>query len=150
MKKALLLLTVLYGHLYASDTQSTLKIYHKIFSALVDKEKIAIYTVDRELRDVFSHSKKIVLSNEPEYADIVLLTNSGVYSKVHKKLLSYNGSTKPILFSTHYRLLEESDDVVGAFYWRKGRSQLISLKNRLGKHNIHLPEKYKVFIVDGL
>ena len=150
MKKALLLLAVLYGHIYASDTKSTLKIYHKIFSALVDKEKITVYTVDRELRDVFSHSKNIVLSNEPEYSDIVLLTNSGVYDKVHKKLLSYEGSTKPILFSTHYRLLEESDDVVGAFYWRKGRSQLIFLKNRLDKHNVQLPQKYQAFIVDGL
>ena len=55
-----------------------------------------------------------------------------------------------ILFVTKYQLLKISEDVVGAFYWKKGRSQLLFIKKRLERHNIKLPTEYQNFMIDAL
>lgn len=136
----------MYGQIYALDTQSTLKIYHQIFQALTDKEKINVYTVDKDLQEVFEKSKIIVLVNQIEKSDIVVFSNESVYLKIKNKLLS----NKSILFTTNYPLLRKSDDIVGAFYWKKGRAQLLFVKKHLVKNGIKLPVKYSPYIVDEL
>ena len=62
-------------HLNAVDRGSTLKIYHSVFSALSPKTPLVVYTNDNEYRDVFQHSKKIVLTDNAKESDIVLITN---------------------------------------------------------------------------
>ena len=105
-----------------------------------------VYTIDKELRAVFSKSKIITLVNQVEKSDIVLLSNAGEYRKIKSKVLG----NKNILFTTDYRLLKKSDEIVGAFYWKKGRSQLLFVHKRLVKNDIQLPSKYNTFIVDEL
>ncbi len=151
MKKIFILLILLYGHLYALERESTLKMYHQIFSALVSKPIINVYTDDKEYREVFVYSEKIVLSKKPEESDIVLITNeSTLDSALRGNRVSNRTNKKPILFVTNYRFLEKSADIIGAFYWRKGRSQLLFIKNRLDKYGIVLPSEYKDFSVDTL
>jgi hypothetical protein len=150
LKKIVLLLIFLYGHSYAIDTQSTLKIYHTIFSALVKKDKIVVFTLDNELREVFAKSKNIILSIYPEKSDIVLVTNTVIYAGIEEKLATLTEGNRPIAFATQYHFLEEFDTIVGALYWRKGRSQLLFIKNRLDKYNITLPQNYQKFQIDIL
>lgn len=151
MKKILILLILVYGHLYALDRESTLKIYHQIFSALVDKPVISVYTNDKEYKEIFVHSKRLILNSDPATADIVLLTNRPALFKTMKEQQWMNEhEEKPILFVTDYRLLKYSFDIVGAFYWKKGRSQLLFIKNRLEAHHITLPAEYQDFTVDEL
>ena len=57
---------------------------------------------------------------------------------------------KPIIFVTNYHFLKISDEIVGAFYWRKGRSQLLFIKKRLQQHDITLPKEYQSFMIDEL
>ncbi len=153
MKKILILLILLYGHLYALEQESTLKIYDQIFSGLVEKPTIRVYTNDKEYRKVFASSKRMVLSNDPETSDIVLITNRPSLFKIMKEqqwVKHKKNEKKPILFVTDYRLLKYSFDIVGAFYWKKGRSQLLFIKNRLDVHHIALPAEYQDFTVDEL
>lgn len=151
MRKILILLILLYGHLYALEKESTLKIYHDIFSALSSRGLISVYTNDREYREVFRHSKKIILSKNLEEADIVLITNEVMLKLVLKRnKLNNHLNKKPIYFVTDYKFLGKSVESVGAFYWRKGRSQLLFVKKRLDEQNITLPRDYQKFIIDEL
>ena len=151
MRKIFILLILLYGHLYALERESTLKMYHQIFSALVSKPIINVYTNDKEYKDVFVYSKRISLSEKPEESDIVLITDEfTLHSVLRKNRIEQSTNKKPILFVTNYRFLKRSTDIIGAFYWRKGRSQLLFIKNRLDKYGIVLPPEYKDFSVDEL
>lgn len=139
-------MTLLYGQLFALDKQSTLNIYHDMFLALTSKHMVSVYTEDSEIRNVFVLSKRITLTNKLENADIILITNEEVLEKVlHRGI-----GNKAILFGTQYRLLKSSQKIVGAFYWKKGRSQILFIKERLNAHHIHLPPKYKEYIVENL
>ena len=151
MRKILILLILLYGHLYALERESTLKIYHEVFSVLVSKPVVHVYTNDKEYKKIFATSKRMILSNVPEESDIILITNrSALFKIMREKQWAVDKDKKPILFVTDYRLLKNSFDIVGAFYWRKGRSQLLFIKNRLKAYQITLPSEYEAFIVDAL
>ncbi|GIT99465.1 hypothetical protein [Sulfurovum sp. TSL1] len=149
MKKILLLLILGYGQLFALDSESTLKMYHGIFTALSSKIPITVYIKDKEYRDVFIHSKKIVLSNTVQGSDIALVTDERTLKDIlYTK--NRNFAKKPIIFVTNYHFLKMSEKIVGAFYWRKGRSQLLFIKNRLRQYNITLPKEYQNFMIDEL
>lgn len=125
--------------------------YHGIFSALSSKTTINVYTNDKEYRDVFSYSKRIFLTSEIEESDIALITNERALKRIlYRFRVNTNVRKKPILFVTDYHFLKESDDIVGAFYWRKGRSQLLFIKKRLKEHDITLPREYQSFMIDAL
>lgn len=151
MKKILILLILVYGHLYALERESTLKMYHQIFSALVHKPSIRVYTNDKEYQEIFVYSKRLVLTDDPATSDIVLITDRSSLFKMMREQQWMNEQTeKPILFVTDYRLLKYSFDIVGAFYWKKGRSQLLFIKNRLDARHLTLPAEYQSFTVDEL
>jgi len=140
-----------YGHLYALEKESTLKMYHRIFAALSPKASITVYTKDKEYRDVFRHSKRIFLSDKLEESDIVLITEGRTLSNILSSIkINTDFGKKPIIFVTNYHFLKMSNDIVGAFYWRKGRSQLLFIEKRLKEHNITLPKEYQNFMIDEL
>ena len=151
MRKLLIVLILLNGALYALERESTLKMYHGIFTALSSKTPIKVYTNDKEYRDVFLHSKKIVLSNTLQESDIALVTDERTLKGIlYKKSRNEEFDKKTIIFVTNYHFLKISDEIVGAFYWRKGRSQLLFIKNRLKHYEITLPKEYQNFMIDEL
>jgi hypothetical protein len=138
-------------HLNAAERESTLKIYHSLFNALSLKAPILVYTNDNEYRDVFQHSKRIVLTDNATESDIVLITNERTLNDIlYTMNENLDISKKPIMFVTNYHFLKISDKIVGAFYWRKGRSQLLFIKKRLEHYEITLPEEYQRFMIDEL
>ena len=151
MKKILILLILLFGHLYALDKKSTLKIYHQIFFSMLPKEeKIRVYTKDKELLDIFRNSKKIIPVKTPEESDIIVVGNSAVYQKIHDLVVKQKKREDVIIFATDYHLLKKYPYIIGALYWKKGRSQLLFLRPRLEKYHITLPDEYQPFIVESL
>ncbi len=138
------------GHLYALERESTLKMYHGIFSALSSKTMISVYTTDPEYRKVFATSKRIFLAKKPEESDIVLITNRSTLQRIMRRNRVNQNAKNPILFVTDYRFLKYSKDVVGAFYWRKGRSQLLFISKRLKQQGLQLPKAYQKFMIDEL
>lgn len=150
MKKIFIFLILLYGQLYALERESTLKMYHGIFSALSSKTMNSVYTTDHEYRKVFATSKRIILANKPEESDIVLITNRSTLDSIIRRNRVKQNAKKPILFVTNYHFLKYSEEVVGAFYWKKGRSQLLFIKKRLEQHSIQLPKAYQNYMIDEL
>ncbi len=110
-----------------------------------------MYTDDSEYKKVFATSRTIVLSGKPEKSDIILITDqSTLLQIIQERQRAPKKDKRPILFVTDYRLLKNSFDIVGAFYWRKGRSQLLFIKNRLDAYHVTLPKEYEDFMVDEL
>jgi len=149
MKKILVLLVLFYGHLFALEKGSTLKVYHEIFMSVLHKEKVKVYTSAKELKEVFRTSPEIVLVNDPDLADIVVVDTDRSYQDVLKHM-DIQQQNKIPFFATHYQLLTAYDNVIGALYWKKGRSQLLFVKPRLERFGIILSSEYKPFIVDEL
>jgi len=125
--------------------------YHHIFAALSSQNIISVYVKDKEYLEVFQFSNKISVSNRLEESDIVLITDKHMLAEVLKYDSIYETKKKrPVLFTTNYRFLEKSKEIIGAFYWKKGRSQILFIKNRLHKLGLHLPQEYEQFMVDEL
>ena len=150
MKHILILFIFAYGNLYALDVNSTLKIYHKLFFSFSNKIIISVYVNDKEYQQVFLKSKRLKVVKKLKNADIVLITDEVTLERTLSQYKNLDIDTKPILFVTDYHFLNRSKNIVGAFYWRKGRSQLLFIKSRLNAYNIMLPEDYHKFIVDEL
>ena len=146
MIKLILLFVLSLNSLYALDRNSTLKIYLDIFKSLSPYKNIhKIYSKDKEYINVFKYSSKIYLVKNIKNADIILITNNSNLDYILKVR-----NIKSILFTTNYHILKNVNHIVGAFYWRKGRSQLLFIKDRLSLHNINLPSKYQDYMVDEL
>jgi hypothetical protein len=133
-------------HLYALDKVSTLKIYHHLFSVLTQKEKASVYVKDKKYIEVFKVSNTIILATNPTEADIVLITDESMLDAFKNK----NLNKKCIFLTTNYRYLKRSEKIVGALYWRKGRSQLLFIKRRLERLHIVLPKSYQKFVIEEL
>ena len=144
MKKVLFFLILFCWHLHALEVKSTLKIYHDIFTSITHKEHYTVYTDKKTYREVFAKSNRIRLTNDPSTADILLITQKDTLKKLQ------NRPIKGLLFTTKYNLLDNTEDIIGAFYWRKGRSQLLFIRKRLKAHGISLPPKYTQYIIDTL
>lgn len=149
MKRFFFFFLLLCGQLYALERESTLKMYGTIFAALGLKAPIHLYVDDKEYRSVFRHSPDIELVDTFEKSDIVLITTEEALSLARRKK-GEAPADRPLLFATDYHFLKSCEKAVGAFYWRKGRSQLLFLKNRLDRYHIAVPEKYGKFVIDEL
>ena len=146
MKKILIFLLMFYGHSFALESESTIRLYEHIFAALSRSHPIAVYVEDPEYREVFLNAKSIVLAKDVGSADVVLVTKRAMLEKV----LHLKRKKGAVLFATSYRMLEDSKEVIGASYWKKGRVQLLFVAERLKAHGIVLPDEYEKFTVDEL
>lgn len=143
MKKLLILLLFSTWQLFALDKASTTKMYHHVLHTLTHKDTIKLYTQDKEYINVFADYAHISIVKKTDNADVVLITEESDLSNLP-------ASPKQILFATSYQLLKKNNDIIGALYWRKGRSQLVFIKDRLEKHGIVLPFEYQKFIIEAL
>ncbi|MBD3790194.1 MAG: hypothetical protein IE885_07510 [Campylobacterales bacterium] len=149
MRKLFLSLLLISVQLHALEKESTFKIYSSIFNALGLKKPITVYVKGREYKEVFKGSGDIKISDSFEHSDIVLVTSVKTLDWIKKKI-DQNFEYSPLIFATDYHFLKKEDRIIGAFYWRKGRSQLLFLKKRLEFYHIQLPREYQQFIVDEL
>jgi hypothetical protein len=150
LKKIILFLTFLWGQLFAMDVKSTVDVYSALFDTMMHKTSFRVYLTDKELKEALSHSDRFKFIQDPLTADIIILNDEADFQKVEHYLSQYAHISKPILFATNYHLLEAHPEIVGALYWKKGRSQLLFIKPRLQKYHIQLPETYAPFIIEAL
>ena len=150
--RIILFLIFFYGHLYALERESTLKVYYNLFTVLTHQEHVKVYTTDAELKRVFAKGKHIISVDDPLTSDIVVVTNEDDYARLERDIAGKPASDKEeiLIFTTDYHLLKAHQDIVGALYWKKGRSQLLFLAPRLKRHHITLPKSYMPYIVDTL
>lgn len=134
MKKLLLLLLAAF-HLAASDIELATKIYKTIAVALTANSTPLFYIHGDigELRD----NRQILRTERCAKADIVILsTFDGLPPECLKKPL----------FASRYRLFLEHSEIVGAFFWQKGRPNIVFSAERLQQRGIRLGAEFEPYI----
>ncbi len=110
-------------------------IFNKIAVALTQKTNPSVY-VHSKIDSLENYPASLVLLNDCSKADIVILSNTKNIPK------QCEGK---ILFGTRYSHLKDTR-VVGAFFWQKGRPNILFYRDRLEKNNIKLNPSFNKYI----
>lgn len=121
---------------FASEINTATKIVEAITSVVntndasvwIEKEDIGIKK--------FLNTKAFTTSEECEDIGVFLI------KKTHPFVLKCKN--KPIVV-LDYDLLKKYDNAVAAFFWKKGRPNIVFIKDRVKKFNIQLPKSYEVY-----
>ncbi len=119
------------------------RILEKLFTDMIGEKKVnvAVFGSRRTQleKSIKSFSRKIRLVRTCLQAQVILVAGS-IKDKLPK---SCSGR---VVFTTKKELLMTIRDSVGAFYWKKGRPNILLIKERLIEKGIELPAEYERFI----
>ena len=138
MKKIFLLLVALTILLFGKNESFELRIYNQVLHALFPhKEVVKVWSDSFQKRKMLARLHNTRLTSDPKNADFLLVTKS--------ENLNVNG----VLFVTSYHLLKHyKKSAIGGFYWKKGRPNLLFLRENLQKRGLHLPKSFQKYIED--
>lgn len=108
----------------------------KISNALIKKETVYIITNDIKNKKIVSYSSKMKDISSCDKADM-LITHTSKIVKCDKKVL---------VFATNYLAFKALPQAIGAFFYQKGRPNIIFREEVLKKHNITLPSEFDKYI----
>ena len=131
-----LLLTLLIGFsLFASDTELAIKIYLSIARACTGKSEPKFY-LHGDVKTL-QGTKDITAVYTCEEADIVILSTMEQLPEACQNKL---------LFTSRYKIFSKTPEVIGAFFWQKGRPNIIFRRESLEKHHITLDSTFDKYI----
>ena len=135
LKNILFLMILFESLLLASDEDIATKIYISIAKELSHKTHPTFY-----LHGTIKHlnkNKKIPTSLTCEQADIIVLNTLEKLPKNCKEKL---------LFTNSYNVYAQDENIIGAFFWQKGRPNIIFNKNVLERKNIILSPSFNKYV----
>lgn len=148
MRRFLLLLPLLFLHttpLWSTERGVRLeqKIMNRILRALTGKSAgIHVYFAGRRLPQSLLKNPDVILTPRPENADVVLVGSrrpDARLAHLHKPLLTLD-----------YGTLRDYPNAVGAYFWQKGRPNIIMIRARLDRERIRLPAEFDRYIEDSI
>ena len=133
--RAVLFILIIVGSIIADDMTLESAIFNKVVTAVTAKEspKVYIYTKNKALE---KYPGKLGLVQSCKDADIVILTTLKNIPEACKN---------KIFFATRYQHLRD-ERVIGAFFWQKGRPNILFYQKRLDKFNIKLDKSFDRYI----
>ena len=144
MKKIVLFLFLIASvfplELMASHINAEQKIYTAVFHELLpDKNIIKIWTDDKEKERTLQMLPFVKFVKNKQDADILLIDHTeGI-------------GTHKMKFVGSYSLLKAyKNDALGGFYWKKGRPNLLFLRDNLEKRKIQLSPRLQKYIEDTI
>lgn len=144
MKKSIFLILLFSSYIYSVDRDITAKVYGTVFSELYqNRDLVYVYIQDNSYLKYFN-KKSIKATFDISKATVALVSSA----KELEKVVSQNRDLA--IFTTKQRILYKSDNVIGGFYWTKGRRQLIFIEERLNRYHISLPDEYKRYTIERL
>lgn len=132
MIRYILLSFIFIVYSYASHSYEK-ALYEKIFPLIFHKKIVKIYTY-KPYKKIFKNSKKIIIVNNCQKSDLY-------FGNLKDDFFCKN---KP-LFVTTYKDFENNDNVIGAFYWRKGRPQLRFREKAFKKFYLLFPKAFRKY-----
>lgn len=136
MKRIFLLFILSVISIYA-DGNYELKLYEKLLPAIFTQHPINIYT-DEKSKELLQESDKFNILKKC-HEDVVLLISQNNDS------IPNTYKNKPI-FATSYKLYKNNPNSFGAFYWRKGRPQIIFKKTAIEQFQLTMPNSLQKYI----
>ena len=132
--KILLIILGIVINLFANSEKVETQIYENIISNLSNNKKIKVWTNNSKISYIFGkYSKKLIVVDKKD---------ANIYILSYKEDIPNN----KIVLTTNYKLLKKLKNSVGAFYWKKGRPNIIFIDDRLKRKHILLSSKYNDFI----
>ena len=133
--KKVFLICIFISTIYASDVKLASSIFSMVAVALTQKTNPGVY-VHLEIESIENYPAQLIIIDSCLQADIVILSNTKNIPK------QCEGK---ILFGTRYSHLKDTR-VVGAFFWQKGRPNILFYRDRLEKNNIKLDSSFNKYI----
>ena len=121
--------------IYAGDLKLASSIFEKITIAITHDKKSKIY-VCSHIDAIDKYSEHFNIVDNCENADIVLISST--------KDIPITCKDK-VLFGTKYKHLKNKN-VIGAFFWQKGRPNILFYKSRLDKNHIKLETSFNKYV----
>jgi len=135
MKKYILILLIGGTSLYGVSSES--KIIKLIFTSLLNKSEISVYVEELPKKEIVKEAG-FSIANICSKADIVYAS---------KILL---GCEEKPLFTDSYMSFLNEENAIGAFYWKKGRPNILFLRHRVEKFQLHMPKKLQKYQMESL
>ncbi|MFA5234855.1 MAG: hypothetical protein WC390_10685 [Sulfurimonas sp.] len=143
MKKFFLLLLLTFS-LFASDSKDVLRaqIIEKIISNISINEVITVWSDNKELIAEFRKSSNIITTDDCGKANIVVIENA-------KNIENKDCKNKPV-FVLNYNLLKDVPESFGAFFWKKGRPNIVLIKPRTLSHGITIAKELEAYVEEKI
>jgi len=115
------------------------KIFTRILQAITHhREPYYVYYHGKRLPVGLKNNSKIRLVGNPEAAEVIIIGSSRFSSR-------FSALNKPIL-TLDYEQLKRYANAVGAYFWQKGRPNIVMIRSRLDKAKISLPSDFDRYI----
>ena len=131
----LLLTFLLITTIYASDNQKASDIFNLLVKEITKKVSPNVYLFKGN-SSVKQYPGSLNIVTMCDKADLIILSTT---QDIPKKCL------EKILFGTRYSHLK-NPNVVGAFFWQKGRPNILFYEERLKKNSIKLNPSFDKYI----
>lgn len=142
MLKFLLILSLCYSFAFSSQKETATKIVQTIV-ATVNKDNKPVW-IQKNNKYIFEllDATKFNISDTCEDVGVLVLQNTASsFSEACKN--------KPIVV-LDYDILKHHKNAVAAFFWKKGRPNIVFLKDRIEKFDIVLPASYEIYLEETL
>ncbi len=131
----LLLTLFLITNIFASDNKKASDIFNLIVKEITKKDSSNVY-LHRGIESIEKYPGNLKIVTACKDADIIILsTISDIPRECSKK----------ILFGSRYSHLK-NPNVIGSFFWQKGRPNILFYRQRLENHNIKLDPSFNKYI----
>ncbi|QFR48579.1 hypothetical protein FJR48_02085 [Sulfurimonas lithotrophica] len=123
----------------ASDKADNIriKILERIIGKLSLNEQTRVWSDNKNILNTLSQNSSLKTTPNCIYANIIILQNQ---NKLPKEC-----SSKAI-FVLDYKLLSQIPQSFGAFFWKKGRPNIVILKPRIQKQSIKISSGLKSYL----
>ncbi len=125
--------------LYADNSSNGIKyaILNKIVSGIVQNNTLRIWSDNEAINDFFRSTELYQVVLTCADADIIVLENEESLSKSCKK-----GN----IFVLSYELLNKVPQSFGAFFWKKGRPNIVFIESRIEAQGLILSDRLIPYI----
>jgi hypothetical protein len=138
--KTILLSLLLTFSLYAqNNTSYEIKIYNTIFAALFPHQKITVWSDSKQKKEsLLKALKNVIIVNDIRKAKVLFITKDE------------NITSNAMKIVTNYKLLKRyKKNVICGFYWKKGRPNILFLKQNLQHYALTLPSSMKKYVEEN-
>lgn len=137
MKKFFIVVLFLFNISFAYGQSSEAKIINLIFQSIFKSNTISVF-VDSDIK------AKVV--EEAGFSRESLCSKADI---VYASLELDNCMNKPI-FTDNYSFFKESKNTIGAFYWSKGRPNIMFDSKKMEIFNLKLPDNLKKYNISEM
>lgn len=141
LKKIVIFLLMICSLYADSISDIKAKIIENIAKTFTHKKVIKIYNQDPYFNDIFNANPNFKRVYTYRDADIILTKDSSMFKNLP-------GNDKlPFIISTKYKDYKNNKDIdIGAFFWQKGRPNLILNAKIIQENYIKIPKEYNKFL----